>query len=784
MDNWQFLIQKQGDRSWHILESPNLTIQEGNYRILARSYLPNTDVEVRVTHFSIQPEAKQRRILKRMRRTNAEGLVAVVPFTYFKPGIWDLRCSGDLMTDIFGESWQQNIQIQVIASDVDQRPTDKLDQESELESLPQNLIDSSFILTMGDESAVSLPGQNLLTAVETEEDKIINQPVSPVWFKGETAEQILQNLIDLALPAADTLLEETKVNKALPLPAPPPLKFSLAQDTYIAEWGERLTISGRVDLPQREKTPAEKFMGKTLSGLELVVELRSPLESKVLNQVKQDLINQTLPIEFSTSIEIPAHCESKLILADIRLSGAIASSQPITLLASHAFTITADVTELLAITTTPASNLEAFTNVINKQPLSVELGLELFNIAKTSQIAQVYTWKPVPNKRLPPRIHSQAWETDHGNSPQLPKLPQNQKQTTANGVVEEAVKKSPSKTAIDLDKLVIKQQQPRKQKTALPYLKRLPPKPTSENSIQLPAIASTQKKVELPLNQPRPATEPSQTAVTEISSINLQIPELVHAETIIASPLLRQWLESQGYTISEAIESEEASESIQEVTKEDEQEENIVEPIQELTNDNEQKADITEPVQKLTNDDVEVSPEIEPQLGILAETQPNWFNQEVVIDDTVLELEPEVNTVLITENQEEPTSNVPHVLLESLPIPKLYLPDGELVAGTSIKVKVAVEEVAAPVVVKLWVEDYQTRALLDGPHLLTDLLPNPLGSWEGVIHLIVPFGCLEIRMEAIALNITTKQESHKVTIVKPVIPPDLPVIKPDEILGL
>lgn len=109
MEHWQFLIQKQGDHSWHILESPNLEILEGEYRVLARSNLPNTDVEVRVTHSSTQEVLPKRRIFKRSRRTNSEGLMALIPFTYFEPGVWELRCMGDLMSELLGKSWQYTI---------------------------------------------------------------------------------------------------------------------------------------------------------------------------------------------------------------------------------------------------------------------------------------------------------------------------------------------------------------------------------------------------------------------------------------------------------------------------------------------------------------------------------------------------------------------------------------------------------------------------------------------------------------------------------------------------
>ena len=52
MEQWQFLIQKEGERAWHPLEKPSVQIKEGRYRVVARSNRTNTDVEVRVTHSS------------------------------------------------------------------------------------------------------------------------------------------------------------------------------------------------------------------------------------------------------------------------------------------------------------------------------------------------------------------------------------------------------------------------------------------------------------------------------------------------------------------------------------------------------------------------------------------------------------------------------------------------------------------------------------------------------------------------------------------------------------
>ncbi len=50
MEYWEFLLQKEGDRSWLPLESPTVEILEGRYRVVARSSRKQTNVEVRIIH--------------------------------------------------------------------------------------------------------------------------------------------------------------------------------------------------------------------------------------------------------------------------------------------------------------------------------------------------------------------------------------------------------------------------------------------------------------------------------------------------------------------------------------------------------------------------------------------------------------------------------------------------------------------------------------------------------------------------------------------------------------
>ncbi|MEA5620213.1 hypothetical protein VB711_20530 [Cronbergia sp. UHCC 0137] len=771
MENWQFLIQKQGDRSWQTLESPNLQISEGFYRILARSHLPNIDVEVRVTHSSTQKVPK-RQISKRSRRTNAEGLMAVIPFTHLNTGLWELRLSGDLMADMLGQSWQHKLLIQVS---------------------PSQLIQQSEILEAEEQDTNTL----------SEEDAI-NQPISPVWFNGETVEQILQNLMEIAIPNTESLLEVEKVGNIPPISAKLPFKLTLDQDTYIALWGKALTINGYVELQEAESSSID------LDSLQLVVELRSPWESQILWQIQQPIPNKQLPFIFSTSIDIPANCESKLILADINLHGTLTDVSQKILLGSHSFTITADVSQLLAITkaqpTNPNSLAENNEPKTQEQPTksesSLNLGLELFNLVKTPKLAHFSLLKPSPTQTLPPLINPNLLSTTEANSLKLPKLPESQKKT--DDPIPEAASVIPP---INLRKLVIKP----KQKT-FPFLKPLAPLPdnkeapktrelhiwkfvNSRASQHLLASSTAEITGEI---LPSYIPDEDELAREELDNIDDQITispreeldniddqirtspreELPTITSLNTYPLLRKWMESQGHILPEPLQIESLDDEIDQSIQE--QLLDIDLNLNQLTQEQLLGIDLNQSLN--VDEEIEIPVEnISPE--IIIPTPTPWLSPEIVIDDLDSELGIEEDYKFLTDVTQA-ALELSSVNKEAVPTPQLYLPDGELVAGQSVRVRVELPYTSLPLGVKLWVEDYQTRRLLDGPHLLQHLLPNALGGQEGMTQLNIPFGCLEIRIEAIALNLHTQEESHKVKVIKTVVPPDLPNVHPDQFFGL
>ena len=802
MENWQFLIQKQGDHNWRTLESPNLKILADNYRVLARSYLNNMDVDVRVTYISTQEVPPKRRILKRSRRTNSEGLMAVIPFTHFKPGIWELRCSGDIMSEMLGKSWQHTLLIEVSPPEPSPQSLTQLAEESDLASNADTQV--SIVMNHG----------------------------TPVWFKGETTEQILQNLLDLALPQDEPLLDEETIENAPTLPPPLALNLSLDQDNYVARWGDNFIIHGDVEVNEIENLEDERFAMNGVSQLRLEIALRSPSESRILNHIDQPLTDQVLPFSFSTLIDIPLDCESKLLLADINLYGALADVGEVILLANHTFTITADVTDLLALQTSRSDYRDYSlpeTNPPVKPKPSVKIRLELFNVAKSPKLAQFHILKPSPNQPLPPQIKPLiSWQV---LSPQLPNLPHNPRSEINTDSETDSLTKTLAIHPIDLKKLVIKPVN-----TIFPYLKRLKVKPvpgeTANDQLNVEKLATLQKSPQLPTVVTLPAKIPElpvdnlpqsdqsmidDTSYAELiaeivagvikseeldlvdsqensviiqsealdlvdsqeNSVIIQSEELDLVDTQENSSLLQQWIDSQGYLLTEAVFQESSDNDLGEETQ-------TVDVEVLLSREKEIQED---PI--ADNIPLEINkPETVNILNPIA-TQPGWLSQEIVIDDLVMERAADSWSDEAIEDhhysplpENETAADFSGVMMESLPTPQLCLSEGELVAGTSVMVRVKLPEVSSSVVVKLWVEDYQTRSLLDRPHILPDLRSNAWGEGETAIYLKIPFGCLEIRLSAIALHQTTQQESDKFTIIKTVIPPNLPTIEMDEMLGM
>ncbi|MBP0019976.1 MAG: hypothetical protein J7647_20790 [Cyanobacteria bacterium SBLK] len=145
---------------------------------------------------------------------------------------------------------------------------------------------------------------------------------------------------------------------------------------------------------------------------------------------------------------------------------------------------------------------------------------------------------------------------------------------------------------------------------------------------------------------------------------------------------------------------------------------------------------------------------------------PEKNRQEVAISEIKPEFSLQKSGNLIAQKQSVLSSQL------FVPTPILDVPDGELSAGELVLIRVRLPAYSGSIYVKLWVQDRETRQLLDGPRAFVDFMWNDAGELETLTQLIVPVASLSIRFEAIAIDVETHKESHKVTCDRTVIPPE------------
>ncbi|MBW4552502.1 MAG: hypothetical protein KME35_15545 [Aphanocapsa sp. GSE-SYN-MK-11-07L] len=102
-----------------------------------------------------------------------------------------------------------------------------------------------------------------------------------------------------------------------------------------------------------------------------------------------------------------------------------------------------------------------------------------------------------------------------------------------------------------------------------------------------------------------------------------------------------------------------------------------------------------------------------------------------------------------------------------LPIPTLILPERDLRAGLPLVVEVRLPDTEAQLCIKLWVIDQETEATIVPPRWLVDFSYNPRQEiLETSTQLSLPSSSQEIAFKAIAVDMTSQQESPPLTIVR------------------
>jgi hypothetical protein len=708
MEYWEFLIQKEGDRSWLPLETADVEILEGRYRLVARSSRINVPVEIRITYQTPPEEFPPKRgVQKRTNRTSPEGLMVVIPFMRFKPGIWELRCVGDVNPDSQEETWQESVRLQVLPID------DYVDTEEDF-----------------------APGQNLTKQPPT---VLAESAATPATEQHDQHDQNYQtsDRPDAALTSSpeDTFSdpnpdpETSHPSGKAPTPqftkflAAPAVKLTLAQPTFVVNCGERFTLSGRIEA---DTTLPGQFV---VTG-QLHIGLRSPENGKWLAQVQQPLLAQKLPVPFSCDVDIPLNCNTSLLLGEVNLYAPAESTSPDTpvTLASASFSITADVNQLMAEISDDLINEEILEfsreSAIKHNLTSID---ETFlNIVETLKNPEPISFQRVKKPAIPPKIDlpTPTEQTSPFKAIEFPVFSRQPQFTPKNQQPPENPANSPESIA----ETPLPEETTAEATNVIDFTKKIQQK-AKQKARSFESFPSDEVETAPELSIPEPR-KPS-VLETAFQKLNLQQRFLSRLNALASDGDLSQLLKSH---FSEL-----------EIPKSLETEANAADPV-----------------------------EYEPE-----EEEIPWEDREIVVDD---ELETEATSVrqfLAGKNADLASAGLVLPEDEPVPNPHLEVPPGELIAGRPVKLVVRLPELEPRIYVKLWLHDRQTRTLLDGPHWITDFWATGMGDMEATMQLLIPYGTVEIELDAIAVEMQTERESHKVTLSCPVAPPTPPSLPLD-----
>ena len=695
MKKLEFLLQKEGDRAWLPLETPDVEILEGKYRVVARIQHPNTDIEIRIAHTSFDESALQRKVQSRSARTNPEGLVVIIPYTRLKPGTWELSCLPDPGSTP-AKPWQYGVQLQVLPA------------ESETSQL-SGPIDQTEPTTTADDA---------------------ENPVSAAIAVPEIAASV--DRIPTQLPAIRTP-QQPKLYQfpAPPTPQPKPgvkLELALDRETFVTQLGRPLIVSGKIDIPQPpQKTrktatliPESEALElkKLIGSAQLQIYLRDPQTSKILAQIEQQMPEQAPPCIFACVTYIPTECKSRLILGE-----AILSSGSVTL-ATKLFTITARLEHLLEAIKDNfiEEKHQAEPSPTAAKPPRSGTNLSFLKLVEKSLDSPSTAESPT-NEPLPPQLNSR--QTASAGGLELPAFGNKLPDSSRSQLLSE-ISNSPQTAAESID--------PQTKPSDLP---------TSPQTAEIRAIDqkpenTTQPETTAPETKPAPTQKAFQT-------LNVQNRFWSRLSSLASNGESPEWLKAIALSPTQKAPANSSDGTIAVVEDRS--------PTQQ------------QPETDRTNSDPQsTSPEAKEFVVFDEPPQPKKVAQKAATVEA------------------EATPPTPYVLPEDdlVPMPVLELPRAEILAGQAVKVQVQLPELMPRIYVKVWVFDRQSYLILDGPRWITEFQANGLGNVRASVELEIPYGCMEVEFEAIAVEMQTQRESHKVSVHRQVLPPAGPTLPLDE----
>jgi len=707
-NNWEFLLQQEGDRSWLPLESPDVEILEGRYRVMAKTAVPDTLMDIRITHESTDELPTKRRTQVRSRQTNATGLLLVIPFTQMQPGVWELAIGAP--HDAIRSLQQYSVQLHVLPKESDVagewEPDWSQPEEPKLQSEP-----ASNVATIS----------------------LMADPVHPVQIS-----PLEQESLEVTQP----IVTESQLDRQT-------ITLSLQPNSYEIQAEQTIVIEGIVQANCSGSLPECTF----------VVRVRDPHQGDLVVERSTPFTPITLPFEMQLSLLLPAELPgSSMLMGEVCLMDDRTGDT----LAIDRFTLFMPLRDLLATIQDLVSQTRSPVVDELPHPPAEASGPEFDDqfLGLVNQPAATASFQVQPKSQLPPKLYQPDPNRDDRPSLSLPTF-------LINPTPEADVENSFNDFAVDdliadelLDELSFDDlTQP---EDAL--LRNVSAIPSEEDLLsEVPALASSETVNQNAVNQndgfDRFDDGLEAAFLDNDLEQNLDLSQSEFAFNTSApldldDPDDLRTIDINAQQIADRLPEDDRFKSL-----------NLGDRFMDRMSAFAEETQ-TEAINA-------IPPTPEASINPFASTRASSPESMVIMDD-VFNLAPTAldtgdNPLLIGADELVPT---PSLEIEAV---------NEVVAGQSLMVKVKLPMIQPKLYVKLWINDRQTRTLLDGPRYLVDFVPDAqYRLMEATTTFTVPLGSLEIQIEAIAIETATKREGYKVSSALAVVPPNLPGLGMDD----
>ena len=836
MSDWEFLLQKEGDQTWLPLESADVEILEGRYRIVANTYIANTEVQIRIIHDSTEETPPVRRVHKRSSRTRSQGLVSIIPFTRLNPGFWEFRCLAKLSTSS-KEAKQHIVHLQVLPTEYDSsdfsqqlEPQNQelytvADSQPELKELMSDGNASFFSgqadinqvnINQGEDRVKKSPEFLKLEAIKSEEIELLNgyiQDESKVLYEeSETVENITNFLDSDDRKSDDQEKQNTKIQNQQFNDIDNQLKE--LTDTLINNSLMLGQIQPEVELElnQETETDTKSKANSTVNfPLELILDEASYIAKPgvgliISGQITIDNQNQSLQSNEGFD-NLPLENQNNLIKKDSVIADnntpIVNGNLKICLRNPQTSGILIEVQQTLPEQVAPI----IFACTVNV-PENIKTNLILGEIILTDHrntLANKSFTITAPLENWLAAIDDNFVEDEHQEivSPQtsFAGIKPEQKLNSFQELVEK-INQSKLEQKIDKEQFLPTQicesvtGESGSKSLKLPTFGNPLPEDVAKEAAQINDLLP---KSNAPTD-PDEADDVWQDSEWSEGQTSLQFGVESDSETVDQGEVPENMADLVPFPTKFAL----GNKDFKELKLED----RFFSKAHSLMNDSEllqwmkasslpsieetdkgtELENISESKQKTEIEELEDNDSIslmvnDEEFASVNDDEINWEAQEFVIEDEELEeilpnQEKQWNFGLgnISQEQEQSISRQSYILPDEqpLPVPHIEVLAKVVMAGRSVKVRVKLPEGLPRIYVKIWVYDRQARAVVAGPRWLTDFVPNGMGEIEVITELDIVYGCLEVRFEAIAAEVQTNRESHKAVIEYSVVPPPPP----------